>query len=164
MDVSHFPRPRRHQERWTRSRAYLPLQSGEIVALNRETGAPSGPFPLKATCDTSRRRWSPVCQPVPGEFQAMRRRAGELGWTVSLDAESLGAPVLQGDLILLLVKPDQLRALRASDGSEIWRRTIGAEGSSTTLATDTSGIVVGKRQSPEEICLERRSADLGTAI
>jgi eukaryotic-like serine/threonine-protein kinase len=121
------------------TRAYFPLQSGEVVALNRETGETEWSVPFES-----------AATPVVGdgilyvagarEVQAIQTSSGQLGWTASLDAETLGSPVLQEDLILLLVKPDQLRTLRASDGTEIWRRQIGAEASSPTLATDTTGI------------------------
>jgi len=121
------------------ARVYFPLQSGEIVALNRETGETEWSVPFES-----------AATPVVGdgvvyvagarELQAIQKSSGQLGWTASLDAETLGSPVLQGDLILFLVKPDQLRALRASDGSESWRRAIGAEASSPALATDTTGI------------------------
>ena len=107
------------------SRAYIPLQSGQIVALDRTTGATQWSLALATS-------WAPVVSDdvvyaaSANELQAVRAGSGEVIWKVILDEEMVAPPALQGNTLLLLVKPDQLRALRASDGSEIWRRSIGA--------------------------------------
>jgi outer membrane protein assembly factor BamB len=54
----------------------------------------------------------------------------------------IAAPILQDDTLILLVKPNELRALSKADGSELWRRTVGGQLSSPTLSVDSSGVVV----------------------
>jgi outer membrane protein assembly factor BamB len=121
--------------------AYIPLQSGELVALDRETGKSAWSIAVAAS-------WAPVASDGilyaagSGEVQAVRTSTGDLVWRSALDAELIAAPVLLADTILLLVKPDQLRALRKSDGSEVWRRAVAGHVSSPTLTADASGVVV----------------------
>jgi outer membrane protein assembly factor BamB len=123
------------------SRAYIPLQTGELLAIDRETGATVWSITLATS-------WAPVVRDGVlyaagnGELQAVGASTGEVTWRSPLDAELMATPTLQDDALVLLVKPDELRALRKADGSEIWRRAIGAQLSSPTLAADSSGVVV----------------------
>ena len=104
-------------------RVLHPAHSGQLVALNRETGANEWSIELTST-------WPPlvsdgvVYAAGAGEVQAVDAAHGDRLWRVSLDAELMTAPALQGDSIVLLLKPDQLIALRRADGSEAWQRTI----------------------------------------
>jgi outer membrane protein assembly factor BamB len=123
------------------SRAYIPLQTGELLAIDRDTGATV----WSITFATS---WGPVVSDDVlyaagnGELQAVHASTGDLIWRSPLDAELIAAPILQDDTLILLVKPDELRARRKADGSEVWRRTVGAQLSSPTLTADSSGVVV----------------------
>ena len=123
------------------SRAYIPLQTGQIVALNRETGDDEWSIAVASS-------WAPIVSDGvlyaagPLELQAVRAASGEVVWRASLDAELIAAPALQADIIFLLTKPDQLRALRTSDGSEIWQRAIGPSSGAPTLTADAKGLIV----------------------
>lgn len=122
-------------------RTYVPLQSGQLVALDRETGTIEWSIPIASS-------WPPVVGAdtvyVAGtsEFHAVRTTTGETVWKVPVDAEPMAAPLVQGDAILVLQKPDQLRALRRTDGSEMWKATIDAQSSSLAMATDANGVCV----------------------
>jgi len=123
-------------------RVYIPLQSGQLTALNRETGATAWSVELTSS-------WTPM---IGGdgalfaantrELIALRAATGDPLWRVTLDADLMVAPALQGNTVVVLLKPDQLRALRLSDGSEAWRRTIPVPSPSPAMAVDSSGVVV----------------------
>jgi len=122
-------------------RVYIPLQSGQIVALNRETGITTWSIDLKSA-------WVPAISggvlyaASTNELLAVRAVSGEPLWRVSLDAELMIPPALQGTAIVLLLKPDQLRALRLSDGTEAWRHVMSTPSASPTMAGDETGVVV----------------------
>jgi len=122
-------------------RVYIPLQAGQLVALNRETGVTEWSLELASS-------WAPMIRDgvlyttTTREVMALRAATGDPLWRVSLDADLMGAPALQGDSVVVLLKPDQLRSVRLSDGSEVWRRTIPAPSASAAMAVDTSGVVV----------------------
>ena len=122
-------------------RVYIPLQSGQLVALNRETGVTEWSLELANS-------WAPMIRDgvlytaTTREVMALRAATGGPLWRVSLDADLMVAPALQGDFVVVLLKPDQLRSVRRSDGSEAWRRTIPAPSASAAMAVDTSGVVV----------------------
>jgi outer membrane protein assembly factor BamB len=122
-------------------RVYIPLQSGQIVALNRETGVTTWSIDLKSA-------WVPAISggvlyaATTNELIALQAVSGEPLWRVSLDGELMIAPALQGTSIVLLLKPDQLRALRLSDGTESWKHVISAPSDSPTMAGDAAGVVV----------------------
>ena len=123
------------------SRTYIPLQSGQLVALNRETGASEWSVSIASS-------WPPVVHDGvvyaagAGEFQAVRASSGEVIWKSSVDGELLAAPALQGNSIVLLIKPNQLRSLHASDGSEAWRSTFNPQPDSLAMVTDSTGVNV----------------------
>lgn len=137
-----LPAPAAAQGALDESRAYIPLQSGDVVAIDRETGERVWSITLPTS-------WAPVVGGDGvlyaignGETQAVRTDSGDLIWRSRLDAELIAAPILQDDTLLLLVKPDQLRALRTADGSEVWRRDVGRQLMSPSFTADASGVVV----------------------
>jgi outer membrane protein assembly factor BamB len=122
-------------------RVYVPLQSGQLVALDRETGTTSWSVELPSS-------WAPLISDGvlyaanTRELIALRAASGDPIWRVTLDTDLMVAPALQGNTMVVLLKPDQLRALRLSDGSEAWRRAIAAPSASAAMAVDTSGVIV----------------------
>ena len=122
-------------------RVYVPLQSGQLVALNRETGATEWSVPLMSS-------WAPMISEgvlyaaSASELLALDAASGDPLWRVNLDAELMVAPALQGNMIVVLLKPDQLRAVRLSDGSEAWRRAIPVPSASPSMGADATGVVV----------------------
>ena len=122
-------------------RVYVPLQSGQLVAINRETGATEWSAELMSS-------WPPMIgdgvlyTASATEVIALRAATGDLLWRITLDAEQMVAPALSEASIVVLLKPDQLRALRLSDGSELWRQTMPAPLASPSMSSDASGIVI----------------------
>jgi outer membrane protein assembly factor BamB len=123
------------------ARAYIPLESGQIVALNRETGVVEWSIELASS-------WAPIVADGvlyaagAGEFQAVQASSGTLIWRMALEAELAAAPAIQGDAIFVLAKPNQLLALNRTKGSETWRHTIEMPIDSPTLVADAAGIFV----------------------
>jgi outer membrane protein assembly factor BamB len=120
-------------------RAYIPLQSGQVVALNRETGASEWSIDAKTSWPALVDKGS-VYIATAREVVAVRATNGESMWTSSLDGDVMAVPALQGTTLVILTKPDQLRALRTSDGSEIWKSMIRALPGAVTMAADTTGV------------------------
>jgi outer membrane protein assembly factor BamB len=123
------------------ARAYIPLESGQIVALNRETGVVEWSIELASS-------WAPIVADGvlyaagAGEFQAVQASSGTLIWRMALEAELAAAPAIQGDAIFVLAKPNQLLALNRTKGSEAWRHKIEMPIDSPTLVADAAGIFV----------------------
>jgi outer membrane protein assembly factor BamB len=122
-------------------RVYIPLESGQLIALDRETGTNEWSVEFSSS-------WPPIVRNgvVYGagarELQAVSAESGDLLWRASLDAELTTAPVVQGDSVFAHVKPGQLIALRTADGLEKWRTTIDDRAGSPTMAADAAGVVV----------------------
>jgi outer membrane protein assembly factor BamB len=122
-------------------RIYIPLESGQLIALDRETGADEWSVEFSSS-------WPPIVSngvvyvAGAGQFQAVGAERGDLLWRTSLDAELMTGPVLQGDSIVVHLKPGQLIALRTADGSEKWRTTIEERVGSPAMAADATGVVV----------------------
>jgi len=122
-------------------RVYIPLQSGQLVALNRETGATEWSVALMSS-------WPLMISDgvlyAAGarELLALRAATGDPVWQVNLDADLMVAPALQGSTVVVLLKPDQLRAVRLSDGSDAWHRAIPVPSASPSMWADATGVVV----------------------
>ena len=123
------------------NRVYIPLQSGQLIALNRETGVTEWSIELMSS-------WPPMVSEgvlyaaSARELFAVQAASGDPLWRVDLDAELMVAPALQGNVVVALLKPDQLRAVRLSDGSEAWRRAIPAPSASASMGADAASVVV----------------------
>lgn len=104
-------------------KVYVPLQSGILVALDRETGVQAWTIELES-------RWAPVALgssvavAAAGGLRAVRADSGAPVWATPLDAELLAAPGVGHDRLVVLLAPAELRAYRTGDGQEIWRRTL----------------------------------------
>jgi len=136
-----LPSPPSAQGALDETRAYIPLQSGQIVALNRETGEVEWSIELSSS-------WTPIVMngvlyaASANEFQAVDVSSGTLLWRTPLDAELVAAPALQGDVIFVLAKPNQLLALNRSKGSEAWRHMIEMPIASATIVANATGVFV----------------------
>jgi len=128
------------------ARAYVPLQSGQVVAINRETGATEWSVALMSA-------WAPLVSnavvyvAASDGIQAIQASSGTVIWRIALDAELSTAPASLADTIFLLTKRDQLVALRTSDGSEIWRHAIEAPSGSAAMAVTATGVFISSGSS-----------------
>jgi outer membrane protein assembly factor BamB len=122
-------------------RAYIPLQSGQIVALNRDTGEVEWAVELASS-------WAPIVSDNvlyaagASDFQTLDAISGKQIWRMPLDAELIAAPTTQGDRVFLLSQPNQLLALDKSNGSEVWRHTIDTPLKSPSMVASAEGVFV----------------------
>lgn len=123
------------------SHAYIPLQAGQLISIDRETGATTWSIQMQST-------WPPVVNDgvvyVAGGDQLLHAvRASDGGPLWSSPLAGVIAPLaLQGEQLIALVKPDEVRALRTSDGHELWRRAIGGSPGPAAIATDATSVCV----------------------
>jgi outer membrane protein assembly factor BamB len=136
-----LPSPAAAQGALDGRRVYIPLESGQLIALDRETGANKWSVEFSSS-------WPPIVgngvvfAAGAGELLAVGAEHGDLLWRTSLDTALTTAPVLQGDSIVVHVKPGHLIALRTADGSEKWRTTIEEQAGLPAMAADAAGVVV----------------------
>jgi outer membrane protein assembly factor BamB len=141
-----LPSPPAAQGAMDEARAYVPLQSGQVVAINRETGATEWSVALMSA-------WAPLVSnavvyvAASDGIQAIQASSGTVIWRIALDAELITAPASLADTIFLLTKRDQLVALRTSDGSEIWRHAIEAPSGSAAMAVTATGVFISSGSS-----------------
>jgi outer membrane protein assembly factor BamB len=122
------------------SAAYIPLQAGELISLDRETGVTRWSIQLGSM-------WPPVVDDevvyVAGgdQLHAVRASDGTPVWSTLLT--DVAAPLaLQGDRLIALVEPDEVRAVRTSDGQELWRRSLGGSPGPAAIATDATSVCI----------------------
>jgi outer membrane protein assembly factor BamB len=122
------------------SSVYVPLQSGLLVALDRESGATEWSIELAGAT-------APVVHDGvvyvagTGGLRAVRAIDGAQLWAAPLAAEVTAPLVFGGGMLLTFVKTGALSAFSASDGRQAWTRPIEAPGS-PALATDDASVYV----------------------
>jgi outer membrane protein assembly factor BamB len=122
------------------SRVYVPLQSGLLVALERETGATAWSIEVEGGSRPSVRDGLVFIAGADG-LRAVQSASGEQRWAAPLGAELRAPLVLEGEVLLALVAPGELRAFRSSDGQPLWQRAIDMSGP-VSLAADGNAVVV----------------------
>ena len=121
------------------SRAYIPLQAGQLVALDRETGATE----WSADVATS---WPPLVHDGvvyvagDGHLHALSGTSGAAVWSVALDIGLKSPLAFQDGVLVALLDTGEVRALRSSDGQVLWTRTLTAEAGPASLTTDPTSV------------------------
>jgi outer membrane protein assembly factor BamB len=107
-------------------RVYIPLRNAWMMALDRETGkmawrreidAHSSPIVRDDTVFIASR----------GSIRALDAASGADRWTAPIDSDITAPLVWDSGWLFVVAKPGTVIALRASDGREIWRRSLGSE-------------------------------------
>ena len=119
-------------------RIYVPLQSEELTALNRETGEVVWVRAIESA-------WPPVVHEgvvylaASDELHALAAATGDTLWRAPL--EPLAAPlVYDTGWLLAVVEPGAVVALRAADGRQLWRRPLGAAARSRAVPGDNDAL------------------------
>jgi outer membrane protein assembly factor BamB len=141
-----------------KTRAYIPLQSGQVVAVDRETGTTAWSAEIQ-NASTPLLKDDVVYVAGAGELVALDSANGDAIWRTRLGGELLVSPALEGDLIVLLIKPDQLQAIRASDGSVIWQVPVDGLTGTPRIATDAMGISIAGGSRLSRFALEDGRAE-----
>lgn len=119
-------------------RIYVPLQSEELTALNRETGDVVWVRPIESA-------WPPVVHDgvvylaASDELHALAASTGETLWRAPL--ERLAAPIVYDTgWLVAVVEPGEVVAMRAADGRQLWRQGLGAAARSRAVAGDDNAL------------------------
>jgi outer membrane protein assembly factor BamB len=113
-------------------RIYVPLQSEELTALDRDTGEVVWMRAIESA-------WPPVVHDgvvylaASDELHALSASSGDTLWRAPL--EPLAAPlVYDTGWLLAVVEPGDVVAMRATDGHQVWRQSLGAAPRSHAVA------------------------------
>jgi outer membrane protein assembly factor BamB len=119
-------------------RIYVPLQSEELTALDRETGEVVWMRAIESA-------WPPVVHggvvylAASDELHALAAATGDTLWRAPL--EHLAAPlVYDSGWLLAVVEPGDVVAMRAADGRPLWRHSLGAASRSQAVAGDNDAL------------------------
>jgi outer membrane protein assembly factor BamB len=123
-------------------RVYVPLQDGQLIALNRKTGA------VLWTQDVG----SALAPVVRGDLlmvaegttlRALTAANGEPRWATEMRREAMApGPRLAGDLLVVPMTPDEVLGVRVSDGTMLWRHELGGTAGQISLSVGASAVYV----------------------
>lgn len=107
-----------------RDRVYIPLKTGELIALDRETGL----LVWRTMVETGRpplAHENTVYVATPSGVSALDALTGEGEWATPLD-EGISAPMsAAGSALITLAGTGKVVALRAADGERLWQHDLG---------------------------------------
>lgn len=122
-------------------RVYVPLEKGEIVALDRETGDAVWSIPHETM-------WPPavangtVLSIGTGGLRAIDAATGAQRWATPLNGDAMSGPAIQGSLVLVVMRPVELRAFNLADGRELWRQALGSPSDTVAIASDAAAACI----------------------
>jgi outer membrane protein assembly factor BamB len=122
-------------------RAYLPLEGEHLVAIDRETGATVWTVDIESS-------WPPLVHDgvvylaASDELHALDAETGNHRWRVPLERGAMAPMALTEAALIVLVEPDEVWALRPSDGHRLWLRPLGGRSGRVSMAVDATGISV----------------------
>ena len=106
-------------------RVYVPLRDSSLVALNRETGETEWTHRLQIVtapaADNER-----VYVATNDSIQALDTASGDELWSTPVAGAATAPLVLDSEWLLAAIEPGEVLALRRSDGTIAWRRSVGA--------------------------------------
>ena len=105
-------------------RVYVPLKALGLQALRRETGDPLWVEPVDLT-QPPLAVDGRLLIALPEQVRALDPATGRLQWSRPLARRLSIDMIAAGDLVLLADDTGELTALRARDGQEVWRRSLG---------------------------------------
>ena len=121
-------------------RVYVPLQSEELVALDRQTGKTLWMRGIESS-------WPPVVHgnvvylAASDELHALDAATGESIWRVPV-APLAARLVFDTGWLLAISEAGEISAFRAADGQRLWTRALGAPPRSPAVAGENDAIYV----------------------
>ena len=106
-------------------RVYIPLRDEGLVALDRERGTMIWLRPITASGAPVARQ-NLVFVATPAGLIALDSGTGTTQWAARLDGAIIAPLLWATGWLIAVVEPDEVVALRAADGSVIWRERLGA--------------------------------------
>jgi outer membrane protein assembly factor BamB len=123
-------------------RIYVPLQDGQLVALDRKTGS------VLWTQEVG----SALAPIVRGDLllvtegtmvRALETASGEPRWAAEMRREAMApGPRLAGDVLVVPMTPDEVLGFRVSDGTMLWRHELGGTAGQIALSVGASAVYV----------------------
>ena len=135
-----------------RQRVYIPLSSNQILALDRKTGATVWMREIESA-------WPPVADGdtvyvvASDELHALDAETGETKWRSSIEHKAVAPIAASGAVVVVLTDPDEVVAVRRSDGTQAWRMSAGTSGT-RSLAIGTAIYVSGSEGQVVALSLE----------
>lgn len=121
--------------------AYFPLRSGAVIALDRETGAMAWTIDLEATGPLAIEDGVLFVEGT-GQVHAVQGSGGMRLWDAPLGGGLIAPLAVFRGMLVALVEPGQVKAFRASDGQEIWQRTLDSRSTTAAIALDAASVYV----------------------
>jgi outer membrane protein assembly factor BamB len=124
-----------------RERVYVPLSSDRIVAFSRQTGA----LIWMRDIETA---WPPLSDGdtlyvvASDELHALDARTGDTRWRSSILRPAMGPMATAGDLVIVLMEPDDVLSFRRTDGAEIWRTSMGGTAGRYSMTAGMDAVYV----------------------
>ncbi len=121
-------------------RVYVPLQSEELVALDRQTGKAVWTRGIESS-------WPPVVHgtivylAASDELHALDAATGETIWRVPVPPLAARL-VFDSGWLLAISESGEVTAMRAADGQRLWTRSLGAAPRSPAVAGEDDAIYV----------------------
>jgi outer membrane protein assembly factor BamB len=122
-------------------RVYIPLSSEQIVALDRTSGATVWMRDIESA-------WPPVADGdtvyvvASDELHALDAETGDTKWRSPLEHMAIAPIAASGAVVVVMIDPGDVVALRRSDGTQAWRTSAGTSGT-RSLAVGTAVYITG---------------------
>lgn len=123
------------------ARVYVPLQGGQLVALNRVSGVIEWSISIDS-------RWPPLVNGgvvyVAGtsDVQALTATDGSLLWRAPLEADLMASLAIRDGLLLAPTRSNDVLAFRTVDGQRAWMQRLAGEPTEAAIAAGEAGIYV----------------------
>ena len=112
----------------------MPLETGEVVAIDRETGVTNWRAELETVWPVAVGAGK-VFVAASDELHALDAATGTRLWRAPFDERAVLGPMqVRANRLFVLTSPDELRALRIDDGFLLWRHEFGGRASNATMA------------------------------
>jgi outer membrane protein assembly factor BamB len=133
-------------------RVYIPLSSGRIVGLDRKTGEMVWMREIESA-------WPPVADgdtiyvAASDELHALDAETGDTKWRSPIEHMAIAPRSASGAVVVVMIDPDDVVALRRSDGTQVWRMSAGTSGT-RSLAIGAAVYVTGSEGQVVALSLE----------
>ena len=122
-------------------RVYIPLESQQVIALERSTGKTLWLVDVESA-------WPPVAAAgvvfiaASDEIHALDAASGARRWRVPIASPLVAPMAFSAGYLLVPMAPDQVTALRTADGAVAWTRALGGPGGTMWITADNAGIYI----------------------
>jgi outer membrane protein assembly factor BamB len=122
-------------------RVYVAMQGEHFIALNRETGETEWNVDVES-------EWSPLVRDdvvylaASDEVHALAAATVVRPWRAPLGRGPMSPLAWSEDVVIALVAPGEVWAIRPSDGQRVWSQSLGESNGTASMAIDANRIFV----------------------